>query len=102
MSIVENLKLSLKKLGLRGTFQLLAEMKAKKRRLAKLLSTNPGFVKLIAQTDKIFHPSDEEIATIIERADEMLQDENYVFTFLHHLKNIPDVWNYDPLEKKFW
>ena len=43
-----------------------------------------------------------KIPVIIERADAMLADENYVFTFIHHLKNISDPWNYDPLENKYW
>jgi hypothetical protein len=103
MAIVQNLKLSLKKLGLRGTLRLLADKRAKKQRLAKLLLTKPGTAKLVAfRASKSVRPSEEEISTITERADEMLGDDNYVFTFLHHLKNIPDVWNYDPLEKKYW
>jgi len=118
MTTLQNLQLALKKLGIAGTFRLLAEKKAKKRRLTKLLRVvGRTFLSdsgLAPRTDRNVRPTnlarptidvrptDEEIATIIERADEMLQDENYVFTFLHHLKNIPDVWNYDPLEKKYW
>jgi len=106
MTTLQTLKLSLKKLGLNGTLRLVAEKRAKKRRLTKLLSTG-GRTSLsdigpASQTDRDVRPNEEEIATIIERSDEMLRDDNYVFTFLHHLKNIPDVWNFDPLENKYW
>lgn len=102
MSAFRNLSLAIKKLGLKGTVLLLAEKQAKKRRLAKLLSKNPGsaVLKPIAATQ--IEVSEKERASIIERAEEMLRDENYVFTFLHGLHSVKDPWNYDPLEKSYW
>lgn len=103
MSILTNLKSSVIKLGFGGTLRLLAEKRTKKRRLVKLLRATPGSVKMIPpETDKSVSLSEEGMTTIIERADEMLRDENYFFTFSHHLKGIPDPWNFDPLEKKYW
>jgi hypothetical protein len=103
MSAFGNVKLALKKIGLRSTILLIAEKSAKKRRLAKLIKSRHGAANLIGLgTDRKINPTDEEIITIIERADEMLRDDNYVFTFLHSLKNISDPWNFDPLEKKYW
>ncbi len=116
MTTFQTLKLAIKKLGMGSTLLLLAQKRAKKKRLAKLLQIYPGAAKLsdavgrtflsgskeTSRTDMNVRPTEEEIATITERADEMLRDENYFFTFLHHLKGIPDPWNYDPIEKKYW
>jgi hypothetical protein len=103
MTTLQSLSLAIKKLGLPGTVRLLAEKHAKKRRLVKLLRAKHGIAKLITTGNgNKLYPSNEELITLIERADEMIRDENYVFTFLHHFKNIPDVWNYDPIEKKYW
>ena len=99
MSAIQNLRLSFKKLGLRGTFRLLAEKRAKRKRLQALLTSDSGFAELVSPKDIPLEISEKEHITIIERADEMLRDENYVFTFIHHLKGIPDPWNYDPIEK---
>ncbi|MDP4231453.1 MAG: heparinase II/III family protein [Bacteroidota bacterium] len=103
MSSLQQLRLSLSRLGITGTIRLLAEKRAKKRRLARLLRQDSGRVTLVnAQNISGIEVSEEDRITIIERADEMLRDDNYVFTFLHPLKNIPNVWNYDHLEKKYW
>ncbi len=116
MQIISNIKLAIKRLGIGGTLILLAQKRAKKQRLIKLLQTYPGVAKLskvvvrtfpsdseeTSRTDRNVRPTEEEIATITERADEMLRDDNYFFTFIHHLKGIPDPWNYDPIEKKYW
>ncbi len=102
MSALQNITLSVSKLGLAGTLRLIAEKQAKHRRISALLNRPSEVVS------KSFHLGfplaiDEEAKQkIIERADEMLRDENYVFTFLHHLHTAEDPWNYDPVEKKYW
>jgi hypothetical protein len=101
MSAFQNVKLAFRKLGIGGTFRLLAEKRAKKRRLQSLSKSDAGFAELILTKD-LPEILEKDHATMIERADEMLRDENYVFTFIHHLKGIPDPWNYDPIEKKYW
>ncbi len=102
MSIIQNLKLSIQKLGFDGTIRLIVEKEAKKRRLKRLHKSFTESAMLIPPMDSHIEVSEKEHNTIIERAEEMLNDENYFFTFLHHLKNIPDVWDYDPIEKKYW
>ncbi|HET9135543.1 MAG TPA: heparinase II/III family protein [Candidatus Kapabacteria bacterium] len=102
MSALRNLTLAIQKLGLKGTVTLLAEKQAKKRRLEKLLGKNPGSAILKLVPAKDINVSDEERASIIERADEMLRNENYIFTFLHSLRTVHDPWNYDPVEEKHW
>src|SRR5476651_773043 len=102
MAVFTNISLSLKKLGISGTFRLIAEKQAKRKRLRRLLKAAPDIAVLIPPKEIAIEISDKDRETVIERADEMLRDENYFFTFLHHLKNIPDPWNYDPIEKKYW
>lgn len=102
MGALQNLKLSIKKLGIGGTIRLIAEKRAKKKRLEVLLRKPAESAKLIVPDKSSLEISDKERTTIIERADEMMRDENYFFTFLHHLKGIDDPWNYDPIEKKYW
>jgi hypothetical protein len=102
MTTIQNLTFALRKLGVAGTLRLVAEKRAKKNRLSKLIHHPFGTASIIAVPNMTIELTDEEKNTLIDRADEMLHDENYVFTFLHHLKDIPDVWNYDPLEKKYW
>ena len=102
MGALQNLKLSIRKLGISGTIRLIAEKRSKKKRLEILLRRPPESPKLIQPKEHHIEISDKERTTIIERADEMLRDENYFFTFLHHVKGIDDPWNYDPIEKKYW
>jgi hypothetical protein len=102
MTAIQNLKLAIKKLGIGGTIHLLAQKRAKRKRLAALLHETLGSAKLITAKNISIEISDKERTTIIERADELLNDENYLFTFSLHLKGMPDLWNYDPIEKKYW
>ncbi|MEI8133880.1 MAG: heparinase II/III family protein [bacterium] len=98
------LRFAIKKIGLIGTINLVAEKIIKKRRLRALLHCTPSRVVLLElrETTKKIEYSDEAKTTIIDRADEILRDENYVFTFIYQLGGIADPWNYDPLEKKYW
>ncbi len=102
MSALQNLKFSIKKLGIRGTILLIAEKSAKSRRLKALVNSSSGSAQLIFPKESPIEISEKERIVIIERADEMLRDENYFFTFTHHLKGLADPWNYDPLENKYW
>ena len=64
MSAIQNLKLSIKKLGLRGTFRLLAEKRAKKEGLRALIKADSGSAALVPQQNISFetvHPELEDI-----------------------------------------
>ncbi|MFI5262910.1 MAG: heparinase II/III family protein [Candidatus Kapaibacterium sp.] len=102
MSKFQELRLAVKRLGIGGTIRLLTEKRAKKRRLQALLRSETGFAELILPKHPLPEIPENDKITLIERADEMMNDENYFFTFIHHLKGIPDPWNYDPIEKKYW
>ncbi|MDP4198398.1 MAG: heparinase II/III family protein [Bacteroidota bacterium] len=41
-------------------------------------------------------------ATIIERANNLLQDRNRIFSWDYSLRNVDRAWEYDPVEKKHW
>jgi hypothetical protein len=102
MNALITFKLAIKQLGISGTFRLLAEKRAKRKRLQALLTSDSRFAELVSPRDIPLEISEKEHKTVIERADEMMHDENYVFTFIHHLKGMPNPWNYDPIEKKYW
>ena len=85
MSIIQNLKLSIQKLGFDGTIRLIVEKEAKKRRLKRLHKSFTESAMLIPPMDSHIEVSEKEHNKIIERAEEMLNDENYFYTFIHHL-----------------
>lgn len=107
MSALSHISLALKKLGARGTVILIAEKYAKKNRLKQLLALPESAHKRV----KILEPSKDrfdlskllpEKDKVMPIASQILVDENLVFSFTHHLHNINDPWNYDPIEKKYW
>ncbi len=107
MSALSHISLALKRLGARGTVILIAEKYAKKNRLKQLLALPESAHNKV----EILEPSRESIdpatlqpekETVMPMASQMLADENLVFSFTHHLHNINDPWNYDPIEKKYW
>jgi len=102
MSLFQSFRFSLGKLGYLGTIRLLMEKRAKKKRLLALLKTKGSFAELILPKRTLPDITEKDNSTMIERADEMMNDENYFFTFIYHLKGITDPWNYDPIEKKYW
>ena len=104
MEMLNSLFLSLKKLGVSGTVKLLAEKRDKKARLKKLLLGVQHDAALILSLNeaKSIEINPNEIEAILEKADAMLLDKNFFFTFQYATKGIDDPWNYDPLEKKYW
>lgn len=102
MGAVQELQRALRKLGIGGTLSLILAKRKKKKRIAALLASHDGMAKL-KQFD-IFTPSltPEEETALIEKADAMLRDENYFFTFPYKTKGVEDPWNYDPFEDKYW
>lgn len=102
MGTLKNIELAVRKLKLSATFALLIEKREKKKRITFLLANHDGFATL--KEFDILAPSltPEEEATIIEKADAMLRDENFFFTFPYKTRGIEDPWNYDPLEQKYW
>ncbi len=102
MGAVQELQRAVGKLGIIRTLSLILEKRKKKKRIASLLANHDGIATL-KQFD-ILPPSltPEEENTIIEKADAMLRDENFFFTFPYKTKDINDPWNYDPFENKHW
>lgn len=102
MGAFQELQRAVSKLRISGTLSLIFEKKKKQKRIASLLASHDGIATL--KQFEILPPSltPEEENTIIERADAMLRDENFFFTFTYKTKDIEDPWNYDPLEKKYW
>jgi hypothetical protein len=103
MTTTEQLRISIGKIGVRRTLLLVIQKFVKKRRLQKAYSIIPPPFSMrsipAAIEPKI---SDEERAAILTKADAMLADENYFFSFRYHLHSTDDPWNFDPLEKKYW
>ncbi len=107
MNALSHISLALKKLGARDTVILIAEKYAKKNRLKQLLALSESAHKQV----EIIQPSKEGIdlttlqpeqESVMQIASQTLADENFVFSFTHHLHTINDPWNYDPIEKKYW
>jgi hypothetical protein len=104
LSAIQELYRSLAKLGARGTLLLIAAKQAKKGRIVRLLQNSVGnaILKIASAPADAAPPSESELAVITEKAEAMLRDENFFFTFIYKTKDIPDVWNFDPLEEKYW
>ncbi|MEP7233923.1 MAG: alginate lyase family protein [Ignavibacteriota bacterium] len=103
MTTLQTLNLSIQKVGILGTLRLVNEKRRKRKRLSILLGGPSGFATLLSNEGSPKPDVDEkEQVTILERAGEMIDDENYFFTFLHHLKGISEPWNFDPIEGKYW
>ncbi|HEY6170639.1 MAG TPA: alginate lyase family protein [Candidatus Kapabacteria bacterium] len=102
MGAFQELQRAIGKLGISGTLSLILEKNKKKKRIASLLA-NHGGIATLKQFD-ILPPTltPEEESVIIEKADAMLRDENFFFTFPYKTRDIEDPWNYDPLEDKRW
>ncbi len=63
-------------------------------------TTGAKFLGTPSKLDLAESPVDTE--QIFERADSMLRDENYVFTFPYSIRRLQQPWNYDPIEEKYW
>lgn len=102
MGAFQELQRAVTKLGLIRTLSLILEKRKKKIRIASLLAKHDGIATL--KQFEILAPSltPEEETAIIEKADAMLRDENFFFTFPYKTQDIEDPWNYDLLEEKYW
>jgi hypothetical protein len=102
MGVFQELRTALRKLGIGGTLSLILEKRKKKIRIASLLAHHEASAAL--KPFEILAPSltPEEAAAIIEKADAMLRDENFFFTFPYKTQGIQDPWNYDPFEDRYW
>src|SRR5688500_9384537 len=104
MSVLNNLLYSLQKLGAKGTANLLAEKRAKQIRLKKLPLSPQHHAELIIHPDEtgfgVINQNEKEAT--IEKAELMLRDKNFFFTFPYSFQGVTDPWNYDPIEKKLW
>ncbi len=103
MSAQKNLQLAIERLGLIDAMRLIAEKYLKHRRLLALLKQTPGALTLRTRSESIpLTIDDKEKEEILLKADAMLADKNYFFTFAYKIAEIDDPWNYDPLEGKYW
>lgn len=102
MGAFQELQRAVTKLGIIRTLSLIFEKRNKKKRIASLLANHDGIATL--KQFEILIPSltPEEETAVIEKADAMLSDENFFFTFPYKIQGIEDPWNYDPLEQKNW
>jgi hypothetical protein len=102
VSVLNHLFLSLRKRGIAGTISLLGQKRKKHSRLQKLLGAPSGSAILSSfPTSNIAHPTSSQ-ASYIEKADAMLLDDNYFFTFPYRTRGLEDPWNFDPLENRSW
>lgn len=102
MGSFTELQRAITKLGIRRTISLIFEKQKKKKRIEAVLAHHNGFASLrqFETPAPAFTP--EEKLALIEKADAMLRDENFFFTFPYKTTHIEDPWNYDPLEKRYW
>jgi hypothetical protein len=102
MGALQELQRAIAKVGIGGTLSLIIEKRRKKQRVTKVLASSPKLASLRPVSIQPPQLTPEEEQSIIEKADAMLRDENFFFSFRYKTRDVEDIWNFDPIESKYW
>lgn len=102
---LEPLKNALRVRGPVGLLSVMLEKSRKASRYRAMLLDVPSsrhVADFIARETTEPRSGHVDRSHVLRRADAMLDDQNYYFTFPYKTRKIEDVWNFDPLEHKHW
>ncbi len=104
MKILSPLLIASKRLGPLGAVGLVCRKAAKHNRYRAMLRDVPKSAARAALLPLKWDPADLDPAepSIIEKANNLLQNRNRIFSWKYELWSTDRTWEYDPVEKKHW